>query len=392
MVLDRQPGPGLETSFANAALLTPSMSDPWNAPGVWRILLASIGRSDAPMQLRLPALPRLARWGVTFLRNSNREAFQRNRLANLRLGLHSLKLMPELRHQTSLQYNHSTVGTLRTFRDLTRLNHAYAAAKQLAAEGLSCRRLTPAEMVKIEPALAPIAAQLAGAIHHEMEENGDAHRFCVELADHDRTTGVEFRFDTEVQSLEARSGRMIAVHTTAGKFIADRYVVAAGSYSTDLLESAGVYLPVQPVKGYSVTFKGAGGPGSLTTPVVDDHLHAVVVPIGNDIRVAGIAEFAGYDRSLSPRRIRNLIGLLNQILPHERLDLAAAIPWCGLRPVSADGTPIIGQTGVENLLVNTGQGHLGWTLAAGSAHLLADIVSGTTPSLDPTPYALSRFV
>jgi D-amino-acid dehydrogenase len=390
-VIDREEGPGLETSFANGALLTPGMPEPWNAPGSWRELLGSLVRSDAAMQLRLRALPGLLGWGVTFLRNSRPAAFERNIRSNYHLARFSLKVMQDLRHQTRIEYGRGAQGTLRLFRDRATLNQASATADRLSSEGLSFRRLSAAEAVELEPALAPIANKLVGAIHYGTDETGDAYQFCVALSGCARQQGVDFRFRTEVSSLEIRSDRLTAVVSNRERFQADQYIVAAGSYSAPLLRDVGVHLPVRPVKGYSVTFDGYQGRPSLRIPVIDDKLHAAVVPIGGAIRVAGTAEFAGYDRALNPDRVRNLLRLLKEVLPQAQVNSATAKPWCGLRPMSADGVPVIGPTGVSNLLVTTGHGPLGWTMAAGSAQLLTDLVSGDSPSIDPTPFRLTRF-
>ncbi len=390
-VLDREEGPARETSFANAAMLTPSMAQPWNAPGCWRILLASFGRSDAALQLRLRALPAVATWGVTFLRNSRAAAFERNTLSNFQLASYSLEVMQSLRQQTHIEYGRAAGGSLSVFRDQGALDRACAVANQLVAAGLSFRRLSTGQLVELEPALAPIAHRFTGAIHYPADETGDAYRFCVALADHARQQGVKFCFRSEVPSLEVRSGRVTAAIGDRQLFVADRYIVAAGSYSTPLLRSVGVRLPVRPAKGYSITFDDHQGRKSLRLPVVDEHLHAVIVPLEGAIRVAGTVEFAGYDRSLSPNRIRDLMVLLQEMLPQAQLDPAAGKPWCGLRPASADGVPIIGATPVSNLLVSTGHGHLGWTMAAGSAKLLTDLLAGGSPAIDPAPYALARF-
>lgn len=390
-VIDRAEGPGLETSFANGAMLTPSMPEPWNAPGCWRVLLGSLGRSDAPLQLHLRSLPALASWGVRFLRNSRAAPFERNTLSNLRLALYSSQVLNSLRQETGVEYGRRALGSLRVFRDATALDRAYAAAGRLSAHGLSIRRLSSEEAAELEPALNPIAKQLIGALHYAGDETGDAHRFCVALADQARKRGVEFLFRTAVSTLELTSNEMTAVMSDWGRHVADRYLVAAGSYSTALLRRAGIHLPVQPAKGYSVTFNQLPGVQPLRVPVVDDDLHAVVVPLENAIRVAGTAEFAGYDLSLPSARIRNLLGLLQRLLPQQHFNAAAARLWCGLRAMSADGVPIIGPTPVSNLFVNTGHGHLGWTMAAGSAQLLSDLMSGISLAIDPAPYALSRF-
>ena len=390
-VIDRAKGAGLETSFANGSLLTPSMSDPWNAPGCWRILLGSLGNSNSALQLRLRALPSLAGWGVTFLRNSRPAAFERNTRSNLRLCLYSLNVLQSLRQNTGIEYGRSARGSLKIFRDQVSLDRASAAAISLQSDGLSFRRLSRNETIEFEPALAPISSALAGGIYYDIDETGDAYRFCAALAEHTRQHGVEFRFRTEVTALEMRSGAVTAVVCGRERFIADRYIVAAASYSAPLLRRVGVHLPVQPAKGYSVTFDDRQGKPSLSIPVVDDSLHAVIVPLQGAIRVAGTAEFAGFDRTLNQNRIRNLRKLVQDVLPRGTFDPETANPWCGLRAMSADGVPIIGPTPVSNLLVNSGHGHLGWTMAAGSAQLLADLISGDSPPIDPAPYALERF-
>ena len=390
-VVDRQEGPGRETSFANGGLLTPSMPEPWNAPGCWRELLSSLGRSDSELKLRLRAVPGSFAWGVMFLRNSRRTLFERNTRSNLRLALFSLRTMASLRAQVQIEYAGAAAGSLKIFRGRTELDQAVAAAERLHTDGLSFRRLSREETVAIEPALAPIADQLAGAIHYDADELGDAHRFCVALSERAREQGVEFVFGTVVSRLEVRSGRVTAVLSRDGPRVADQYVLAAGSYSTPLLRPLGISLPVRPAKGYSVTFDHAAPEGALRIPLVDDELHAAVTPLGGAIRVAGTAEFAGYDLALRPERVGNLVRLAQKLLPRAGLDPAKARPWCGLRPMAADGVPIIGPTPISNLWVNTGHGHLGWTLAAGSAQLLADLLDAQTPALDPAAYALARF-
>jgi D-amino-acid dehydrogenase len=388
-VIEREKGPGLQTSFANGALVTPSMPEPWNAPGCWRVLLGSLGRSDAPLRLRMDAIPGLTGWGIQFLRNSSPGRYQESCLRNLRLALFSLNVLQDLRRQTGIEYDCTARGSLRLFRNEETLHDALRAADPLLAEGLRLRRLSRAETIALEPALAPIGAQLAGAIHYAADETGDAHRFCNVLAEHATQRGVNFSFGTSVSRLELGSGHIAAVQTDKGRLVTEQYVVAAGSYSTPLLRPLGLHVPVRPAKGYSVTFDGPRS--ALSIPIVDDGMHAVLVPVGNATRVAGTAEFAGFDLRLRPERIRNLTNLAQKILPHAGLDPATARPWCGLRPLSADGVPIIGPTPISNLWVNTGHGALGWTMAAGSGQLLAELLSRDTPSVDPEPYGLARF-
>jgi D-amino-acid dehydrogenase len=391
-VLDRQQGPGRETSFANGSLMTPSMPEPWNSPGSWRVLLASLGRSDSPLKLRLKALPNLGRWGGGFLRNSSAVLYERNTIKNLRLALHSMRVLGELRRETGIEYGGVAQGSLRVIRDPAALERALAWGQRLRTYGeIQCRRLTVEQLIAMEPALAPIGGELAGGIHYPIDEIGNAFKFCVGLAEHARAQGVEFRFQTPVTGIEARQGRITAVLSGKHRFSADHFVIAAGSYTPILLRPLGLDVPIRPAKGYSVTFEHPRLDPPLRMPICDDDFHAVVVPLEGVIRVAGTAEFAGYDLSLTETRIRNLLRLVNQVLPRGGFERAHARPWCGLRPMSVDGVPIIGPTPIGNLWLNSGHGPLGWTMAAGSGQLLADLLTGGSPQVRPEDYALGRF-
>ena len=391
-VIDRSTGPGMETSFANGGILTPSMSYPWNAPGIWRVLLASICNSKSPMKLHLRTLPTLIDWGITFLRNSSSEAFERNTLSNLKLALYSLETLQTLRQQIGINYNCKTFGTVRIFKDQKSFLHGQEAAIKLMSAGMDARILSRQETVDIEPALSPIMSQLVGGIHYKNDEVGDAHLFCIALEEYLKQSGVKFLFSTPIQSLEVRSNKITAVVGNQERFVADRYVIAAGSYSTLLLRKVGIHLPVKPVKGYSVTFSSYLSKNPLCIPIVDDNLHAAIVPIGEALRIVGTADLSGYNLNLSPGRIQNLMMLMKTVFPEIALDSTKAKPWCGLRAMSADGVPIIGETCIGNLFLNTGHGPLGWTMAAGAGELLAYLIDKMPPPINSAPYALSRFL
>ncbi len=390
-VLDRRDGPGQETSFANGSLLTPSMPEPWNAPGSWRVLLASLGRSDSPLKLRLRALPHLGRWGTGFLRNSTAQRYHRNTVKNLKLALHSMEVLSKLRQETGIEYGSALRGSLRLIRNPAALERALQWAQMLRPDGLTWQRLSAEQVIALEPALAPIGRQLAGGIHYPLDETGNAYEFCGALADQARRGGVEFRFGTPVTAMEVRQGNVAAVLSGARRFTADRYIVSAGSYSPLLLGELGIRMPVRPAKGYSITFDSPRLDPPFRQPIADDDFHAVVVPLGSAVRVAGTAEFTGYDLSLTESRIQNLLKLVRQVLPAGGFERAQARPWCGLRPMSVDGVPIIGPTPIGNLWLNTGHGHLGWTMAAGSGQLLSDLLAGGSPGVNPDDYTLARF-
>jgi D-amino-acid dehydrogenase len=391
IAIDRNDGPGKGASFANGGLLTPSMADPWNSPGSWRVLLTSLARPQSAMKLRMRALPSLLTWGVRFLRNSSPAVFERNTRNNLRLAQYSLAVMRTIRDETGVEYGRAALGSLRVFRNTGALDSAIRTAGKWSSEGLVARELTVLEVLTLEPALEPIADDLAGAIHYQDDEVGDAYRFCIGMRDAAARKGVSFRFGVDATSLIVHSRRIAGVMTNRGRLDADAFVIAGGSYSARLARTARVNLPVRPVKGYSVTFAAPMVGTPLRIPIVDDQLHSVVTPLGGNVRVAGTAEFTGYDLTVRRDRIANLIELLRTLLPSSSFDMATAKPWCGLRPMSADGVPIVGETSVSNLFVNTGHGHLGWTMAVGSARLLADVIGKKSSPIEPGSYALRRF-
>lgn len=390
-VVDRRQGPGLEASFANGGMLIPSMPDPWNAPGVAGELLRSFGRQDAPLLLRTAALPSLFTWGIRFLRNSSRARFDRNTLKNMRLALYSLSITAEVRKATGISYHESACGTLRTFRENGALDQAAERAEWLRAHGLSSRALDVRQTIALEPALSDIARHLVGSIYYPGDETGDARLFCDGLAAAVESAGGRLLFGTEVLGWHKEGSRIQAVLTTAGSLAGDLFVLAAGSHSDALARKLGLPLAVRPAKGYSVTVPtSAQGP---RLPVVDDGLHAAVAPLGATLRIAGTAEFAGFDVTVSAPRIACLLQLLQDIYPslYSRIDRSAVTSWAGLRPMSADGVPILGKTPVPNLYLNTGHGHLGWSMAAGSGCAVADLIAGAPPQIDLQDYALSRF-
>jgi D-amino-acid dehydrogenase len=246
----------------------------------------------------------------------------------------------------------------------------------------------------MEPALIPIASQLAGAIHYPGDAMGDAYKFCNQLAERAHLLGVRFLYVTAATKLRLADRKVTGLMCDAEEFVADQYVVCAGSWSNVLLRTVGVHLPIRPAKGYSVTLENppTNVATSLRIPVVDDQLHAVVTPLEGAVRVAGTAEFAGYNVDINPQRVRNLLGLLSKVLPEQPFNLETAKPWCGLRPMTSDGVPLIGRTTIENLWVNSGHGHLGWTMATGSARLLSDLICNKCLPMDAKPYSPARFL
>jgi D-amino-acid dehydrogenase len=395
VVLERNEGPGLETSFANGSLLHPSLVEPWNSPGILATLLRSLGREDAAVLLRLRALHSLFGWGWRFVRESSVTRFERNALKNLRLARYSLELMGCLRERTGIDYHYYRRGTLIVFRDANSYRRALRWYDRLVPHGIELENVHAMDVVRREPRLAAVADHLVGGLFAPNDEGGDPYAFCVSMVHHLRCRGVVVRFGQNVQRLlRSRQGVTGAMLTSGEVVDAGRTVLAAGSHSVALARSVGLRVPVRPAKGYSLTLpRGNAGTAPLV-PVVDTALHMAVTPVGNDrIRVAGTAEFAGYDPTIQPARVENLSRLLGKLYPEYAAELAGVDrrEWAAFRPMCADGVPLIGLTSLPNLVLNTGHGHIGWTTAAGSGRLAADIVLGRQPALSSHDYSPARF-
>jgi D-amino-acid dehydrogenase len=390
-LLERREDVALETSFANGGILTPSMPDPWNAPGVHWQLLRWLGREDAPMLLRPRAIPGYFGWGLRFLAASAPRSYHASMAANYRLCAYSLERLQAWRTALGLEYAVGTRGTLEVYRNSQSFEQAVAEVRSLSSLGLVGEPLDPAAAARLEPLLDEIRGDLVGAIHFPRDESGDALLFCRALRTRLEARGVQVVVNTPVRTVRIGAGRAVGVETAGGFVPGSHVVVAGGPWSTALLAACGVGVQVRPVKGYSLSIPidPAAGPRHALS---DDSLHAVMTPLGTTLRLAGTAEFSGWDLTLRPGRVEALWRLLAALSPTlaRTVDRSAARPWCGLRPMSADGRPYIGATPVAGLYVNTGHGHLGWTQAAGSGSLLAQLISGAPAAIDPRPFALAR--
>lgn len=392
-LLEAREGVALETSYANGGMLTPSMADPWNSPGIFWHLLASLFNSRSAVKLRLCAIPSLLSWGVQFLRNSSSERHWSATRANHALAAYSLNATHELRERLDLKFHASTVGTMKVFRDPEAMRGPLALARKLESHGLRFQQLGTDATIGVEPQLAAIRNHIAGALYFPDDAGGDAHLFCRALVQEFCKAGGRVHTGVVVEQLVVRDGVMIGVRTGQGVIECSDIVIAAGNASDGLLRPLGISLPIRPAKGYSVTIDPPSGTTNLPRiGVVDDAMHAAVVPLGSRLRVVGTAEFAANDRTLRRERVDNLLELFAELYPEiaTRVDRRSARPWTGLRPMSADGVPFIGGTPIGGLYVSSGHGHLGWTLAAGSARLLVDLMRGVSPNIDPGPYRVLR--
>ena len=393
VVVDRAAGAGRETSFANGSMITPSLADPWNSPGVLRVLMRSLGREDSAMLLRARAIPSLIGWGRAFIRNSAPKHFERNYLRNVGLVHYSQWTMRDLLQAHPLAFDHVYDGTMKIFRDAASFDHGVKIAHWLKQVGIEHRALDPAGVLEIEPTLQSVIGEIVGGIGYPGDETGNARMFCEELRRVCAEDGVQFRFAESVVEIVRSRRKVTGMRTAKEVLTADAYLLAAGSFSSLWAKQLGFALPVRPAKGYSISIPMEGWTARPCVPIVDDSLHAALVPVGNVLRVAGTAEFAGYDVTVSQPRIDNLIKLFSRVYPRlaENLGQTDVQPWCGLRPLTPDGMPIVGRSPIDNLFINTGHGPLGWSMACGSGKAVADIITGEPTGFDMAAFALDRF-
>lgn len=389
-VVEAREGPGLETSFANAGHLS-AVSGPWAAPDVPGKLLRWIGREDAPLLLRLRWDPALWRWGVRFLANCTASRYAANAQAIGALCRLSVAETVRLREAFGIGDEASRAGVLTLYASERDLAAAEGKRARLAAAGIEARLLDRPAMVACEPALEHAAPRYAGALFAADAETADCHLFTAALADRAAAAGVSFRFGARVRAIATEAGRARGVLLADGERIgAEAVVLAAGPWSAPLAAGLGLRLPVYPGRGYSVTVPIAGRNGAPRIAVVDEAAKLYVARFGDRLRVAGTLELAGRDATPSPERAAATAATLRALFP-EGGDWDRAAHWTGLRPMTPDGRPLIGRTPVAGLWLDTGHGPLGWTLACGSAQLLAALMTGAPPPLDPAPYAPDRF-
>ena len=384
-VVDRQPGPALETSFANGSQISVSQSDPWASPHAPFKILKWLGKEDAPLLFRLRMDANQWRWGLRFLYECLPSRAEHNTLQAMRLSEYSRRTLQMLRKETSIQYDHAEAGIMMIHSNPQSFNDAAEAAQLLIRNGERRDVLSVAEAVKIEPALAHTAPTLAGAIYAPNDESGDAYKFTVGLAERAAAMGVEFRYGTTIKKLQRGGGEVSGVLVSDEKGErtekADAYVVALGSYSSRMLSGVGVDALIYPAKGYSATLPIVNQPGAPKGSITDDEMKIVFTTIGNRLRIAGTAELNGFDTTLNPVRCAALTKRAKHHFP-DLCDWEAVEYWTGLRPATPSNLPIIGQSKLKNLYLNTGHGTLGWTEGAGSARALVDIIAGVKPEVD----------
>ena len=389
-VVDRQASPAAETSFANGGQISVSHAEPWANPSAPFKVLKWLGREDAPLLFRLRADARQWRWGLQFLRECTPGRTRHNIREIVRLGTYSRDMLQQLRRDIGISYEQRTQGILHFYTSEKEFAGAEAPAAQMRELGCDRRVISADEAVRLEPALRHIRPQLAGATYTAEDESGDANQFARELVKHCEADGVQFLMSHTVTALRETGGTSgstidhIEATDGEGRFQrlrADAYVLAMGSLSPLYTKPLGIELPIYPAKGYSVTMPVKDASMAHQVSLTDDEYKLVFSRLGDRLRIAGTAEFNGYDRDLNRVRCEAIVRRVEELFPGAG-DASQAQFWTGLRPATPSNVPIIGRSKLPNLYFNTGHGTLGWTHSCGSGKSIARIISGLAPEVD----------
>ena len=390
VVVDRQSGPALETSFANAGEVSPGYSAPWAGPGVPLKAIHWMLMQHSPLVIWPMLDPMMWRWGLSMLRNCTEARYALNKGRMVRLAEYSRDCLRQLRADTGIRYDERSQGTLQLFRTQKQLDGTGKDIEILRKYGVAFELLDRAGYIAVEPALAHVQEKFVGALRLPGDETGDCFLFTQNLAALAREAGAEFRYGVQIKSISSDSARITGVVTDQGVLPADAYLVALGSYSPLALRPIGIRIPVYPVKGYSITVPIDDATFAPESTIMDETHKVAVTRLGDRIRVGGTAELAGYSLALRESRRETLNHVLTDLFPRAA-DVAKGAFWAGLRPMTPDGTPVIGGSPYPNLYLATGHGTLGWTMAAGTGRVMADLMSGRPTEISLDGLTIDRY-
>ena len=389
-VIDRQPAVAEETSHANAGQISPGYASPWAAPGVPLKAIKWMLQKHAPLAIKPTADINQYLFMAQMLRNCTAARYAVNKERMVRLSEYSRDCLDELRIETGIQYEGRQRGLTQLFRTQAQLDGAAKDIKVLEQMGVPYELLDRSTLVNAEPGLAGSVHKLTGGLRVPNDQTGDCWMFTTRIAEMARELGVQFRFNQNIERLDYAGDRLNGVWVDGKLLTADNYVLALGSYSPQLLAPLGIRAPIYPLKGYSITVPIINADRAPASTMLDETYKVAITRFDNRIRVGGMAEIRGFDLKIDPRKGDTLKMIVNDLFP-DAADTTSIDLWTGLRPATPDGTPIIGPTRYRNLFLNTGHGTLGWTMACGSARLLADLLAKKKPQISTEGLAISRY-
>jgi len=389
-VLDRQAGPGMETSFANAGELSYGMTSPWAAPGVPVKAIKWLFMRHRPLFIWPLISPTMWGWGLRMLANCNARSYALNKGRMVRISNYSRDCLTDLLQDVEIDFDLRQKGTLQLFRTDKQVKGSKADQAVLAEYDSPYEVLDRDGCIDAEPGLAHVANKFVGGLRLTADRTGDCRMFTMALAEKTAALGANFKYGVTVRGLAVEGGKVAGVDTDGGRVTGDAYVCAMGPFAPGLLRGIGINLPIYPIKGYSITLPVTDGDAAPQSTIMDETHKVAITRLGDRIRVAGQAEIIGYNKKLGKHATDTVRHVVSDLFPKGG-DVSKAEGWTGLRPMTPDGTPVMGPTRYPNLFLNTGHGTLGWTMACGSGRAVADLVTGATPEISFDGLTAARY-
>ncbi|MDO4434965.1 MAG: D-amino acid dehydrogenase [Cardiobacteriaceae bacterium] len=389
-IIDRQASAAEETSKANAGQLSYGYTTPWAAPNIPLKVAKWLFKKHSPLIIRPDFSLFQLQWLSQMLFNCTENAYKRNKDRMVRVSEYSRQMFEAFKKETDMDFEGRTLGTLQIFRSEQEIRATQKDISVLRDYGVPYQELSAEEALRHEPALQSALHKIAGALYLPNDHTGDCHLFTTRLAILCREKGAKFLFNTTIEAIESDGKKVTGVRAGGQYYQADAYVCALGSFSRPMLKQVGLNVPVYPVKGYSLTVPISNHAQSPRSTIIDETYKVAITRFNDRVRIGGMAELSGYEIKLKPEHRETLELVVNDLFP-ESGDTKKGIYWSGLRPMTPDSTPIIGQSALSNLYLNTGHGTLGWTMSLGSGRLLSDLISGKTPEIDMSDLGLSRY-
>lgn len=382
-VIERHPAAARGTSRSNAGLVSPGDATAWASPAALTTFLRGLYNHDLGIKVRLRFDPYFFAWSLRFLRQCTHKRMRANTDVKLRLALYSRDCINAVSAETGIHYDERKKGILYFFRSQQSFDTGTDNYRYLGEHGLPIEIVGRDRLVELEPGLAGAKDKIAGGVYSPIDQTGDSSQFTQNLAAYAaEKLGVQFLYGTTVEGLDIDGDRVRAVMTSAGPVAGDAVVISMGPESGLLGRRYGIDLPVYPVKGYTVTVPLEDeSKGPIMGGADEDRLIGYS-RLGNRLRMSSTAEFTGFDRTFKPRDFNSILNTAKDLFPGA-FDESKAELWAGLRPMMPNSVPVIGRARYDNLYLDTGHGHLGWTMACGSGKFLADVVAGRKPEIDP---------
>ncbi len=380
-IIDRQPEPALETSYGNAGLIAPGHSYAWTTPKLPTNLFKSIFQKKKALRFKFQWDLDMWVWGAQFLRQCTRNKMQENTLRKHRLSSYSQQCFHKLINDIKIEYHGNKKGLIYIFRTCKSFQEGKQKLSMLKSMMDNLQLLNRNELIRMEPILKDAEESIFGAIYCPSDESGSCRDFTLELTEICKQKGGKFYFNTTAKDFKTQKNKIDKIITNMGEYKADAYILSCAAHSPFLAKKAGDYLPIYPVKGYSMTAPITNiNMAPIHSGIDEDNLLAFSL-MGDKIRFSSVAEISGYNTNCTSEDFTQIVAQASSLFPNA-CDYSDVQYWCGLRPMTPNGAPIFGKGKLDNLYYNTGHGHLGWTMCAGSAKIISDLISGKNPDLD----------